>query len=720
MYRPLFLKREVLVFRQFQRKGYSLFACLGREVIISVLSVATLSASKAPNISDEVWRVDSTGHVREVMLSDVGVTGSRAPLATSQAARMVTVLSREDIAQAPVQSVNDLLKYAVGVDVRQRGALGSQTDVSIRGGTQEQITVLLNGINIGDPQTGHNTFDFPCQLEDIVRIEVLEGPAGRVYGTSSLVGAINVVTIDHSPLNINHSHKVNLEAGSYGYAKTSLVASLPKQGKIGGSISSSYARSDGYSHSRAGKLNTGYSGSKAFYQGAYDTSNLRVNWHFGLSDRGWGSGTFYATPRWQADEQYEHTTKLFAGIQADLSAGGVPSFSGDFQSPSFHLQPAIYWQQHRDRYEGYHNRPDLMPYNYNRCDVYGVKVDGYFDSPLGRTAIGAELRNEDLVSGNLGEPLFRRHHIGGTDRDYTLGINRTNISAHLEHNVLLRRLTVSAGFVAAKSSWSDMHMTLYPGIDISYKRSTSPSGGGWWGLFAGWNTSLRLPTFTEMYYKLQGYAADPHLKPEEMQAIEIGTQLATPHVEAKTTLFYHHGRNMIDWVMDTSVGDAAVWQSVNHTRINTTGLEVSLNAQFPIPKLSNCKSSNCQIAISYTYLSQDKHLSEGLVSQYALEYLRHKLVATIQAPLWRNLSGRLGVRWQDRVGTYTTFSGDLHPYRPYALMDARLSWSLPRFTLYAETNNLLNNRSYVDFGNVPQPGRWVVAGVTWRMGKMAR
>ena len=83
-----------------------------------------------------------------------------------------------------------------------------------------------------------------------------------------------------------------------------------------------------------------------------------------------------------------------------------------------------------------------------------------------------------------------------------------------------------------------------------------------------------------MYYKLQGYAADPHLKPEEMQALEVGAQLATPHVEAKTTLFHHHGRNMIDWVMDTSLGDAAVWQSVNHTRINTTGLEISLSTQF--------------------------------------------------------------------------------------------------------------------------------------------
>ena len=696
MYKPLFLKRDVLVFRQFQRKGWSLFACLGREVVISVLSVATLSSAKAEGISDEVWRVDSAGHVREVQLSDVGVTGSRSPLATSQAARMVTVLSREDIAQAPVQSVNDLLKYAVGVDVRQRGPLGSQTDVSIRGGTQEQIMVLLNGINIGDPQTGHNTLDLPVQLSEIVRVEVLEGPAGRVYGTSSLVGAINIVTRADSP------SELSLEAGSFGYAKAAFTASLNSQfSRLKTQISSSYARSDGYSRSQAGSLNTGYSGAKAFYQGGYDTSGLHVAWNFGLSDRGWGSGTFYATPRWQADDQYEHTTKLFALVQADTRQGPL------------HLQPAIYWQQHSDRYEGYRGRADIMPYNYNRCNVYGVKLNSYFDSPLGRTAIGAELRNEDLVSGNLGEPLFSTHHISGTGRDYTLGINRTNISAHLEHNVLLRRLTVSAGFVAAKSSWSTMNMTIYPGIDVSYRvpLTSHPSPFTSLKLFAGWNTSLRLPSFTEMYYKLQGYAADPHLKPEEMQAFEVGAQLTAPRMQAKGTVFHHRGRNMIDWVMDTTLGDAAVWQSVNHTHINTTGMEASLNAQVP---LSTSHPSPLAFHLSYTYLSQDKSLEEGFVSQYALEYLRHKLVATVQMPLWRNLSGRVGVRWQDRVGTYTTFEGDVRDYRPYALMDARLAWTARRYTLYAEVNNLLDNRSYVDYGNVPQPGAWVVAGATWR------
>ena len=135
---------------------------------------------------------------------------------------MVTVLDRADIQQAPVQSINDLLKYAVGVDVRQRGPIGAQADISIRGGTQEQIIILLNGINICDPQTGHNTMDLPVDLSEILRIEVLEGPAGRIYGTSSLVGAVNIVTRSPHPASPLGEEQVQLrmEGGSYGYAST--------------------------------------------------------------------------------------------------------------------------------------------------------------------------------------------------------------------------------------------------------------------------------------------------------------------------------------------------------------------------------------------------------------------------------------------------------------------------------------------------------------------
>ena len=680
MYKPTFrMKRQRLVFRHFGNKGYSLFSCLGREVVCSVLSVATLTYASAESVSTKPVVSDSTKTTtaKEMMLEEVCVTGSRAPLTKSQAARMVTVLDKKEIAQAPVQSINDLLKYALGVDVRQRGAIGAQTDVSVRGGTMDQIILLLNGINICDPQTGHNAMDLPVDLGDIVRIEVIEGPAGRIYGSSSLVGAINIVTSSRG------ESQFHAEGGSYGYAKAGIrYAFAPKLSPLSSSLSGSYTRSDGYSRSKAGKLNTDYSGAKGFYQGQYDDENLRLKWHLGISDKGWGSSTFYASPKWQADEQYEHTTKLYSAIQGETKRGLL------------HFAPSIYWNQNRDRYEGYRDQPQKMKYNYNRTNVYGVSLNTYFDWKAGRTAFGAEWRNEDLVSGNLGEPLSKTHHISGTDRDYTLGVNRTNISGHLEHNILLKNLTISAGLVAVKNTWNSPTVKVYPGVDVSYRPTPN------WTLHAAYNTSLRMPSFTEMYYKLQGYKADSHLKPEEMTAIEVGGSYTKGILSVSATAWYHHGRNMIDWIMDTSLGDEAVWQSVNHTKTNSIGYEIGTKwSMFNVP-----------CSISYSYINQDKESEANIVSQYVLEYLRHKLIANAQIPIIDKLTLGVNLRWQDRVGQYTDFDGKVNDYEPYALVDTRITWQEAKYKLYLEANNLLDT-SYHDYGLVEQPGRWIIAGI---------
>ena len=691
------MKRAVLVFRQFGNKGYSLFACLGREVVCSVLSVATLTYASAESVSTNPVVTDSAAMTtaREMVLEEVSVTGSRAPLTKSQAARMVTVLDRAEIAQAPVHSVNDLLKFAIGVDVRQRGPIGAQTDISIRGGTSEQIIILLNGINICDPQTGHNAMDLPVDLNDIVRIEVIEGPAGRIYGTSSLVGAINIVTRSQETGVRRQEITLHTEGGSYGYAniggRYSTDSRLPTPDSFHHSLSANYSRSDGWSRSKAGKLNTDFSGTKGFYQGQYEDETMRLNWHLGIADKGWGSSTFWASPKWQADEQYEHTTKWFSAIQGQTK-----------QSP-LHLSASLYWNQNRDRYEGYRGQAEKMKYNYNRTDVYGVSAGAYFDWQAGRTAFGAELRNEDLVSGNLGEPLSQTHHIKGTDRDYTLGVNRTNISGYLEHNILLDQVTISAGLVAVKNTWSNMNMTVYPGIDVSYRPTPH------WKLHASYNTSLRMPSFTEMYYKLQGYCADPHLKPEEMQAIEIGVNgdwyLRTgSRLTVNSAFWYHHGSNMIDWIMDTSKGSEAEWQSVNHTAINSIGFEAS--ASIHVPLFTHHYSL---FTISYAFIHQDKQQEANLVSQYALEYLRHKLVAKAQVQMTKRLSLGVNLRWQDRVGSYTDFDGMSHDYEPYALIDTRLTWTQTKWKAFLEANNLFDT-SYRDYGLVEQPGRWLIAG----------
>lgn len=73
-------------------------------------------------------------------------------------------MTREDIQRSAAQTINDVLKLATGVDVRQRGGFGVQTDISINGGTFDQIAIFLNGVNISNPQTGHNASDFLSHL----------------------------------------------------------------------------------------------------------------------------------------------------------------------------------------------------------------------------------------------------------------------------------------------------------------------------------------------------------------------------------------------------------------------------------------------------------------------------------------------------------------------------------------------------------------------------
>ena len=686
-YNVVFNKREALKFKQFSNKGYALFACLGKVVLVGVLSVATLTYAKADGVSTDTDKVDSTTWKinREVVLDGVEVTGSRAPLTIGQAARMVTVLDREQVAQAPVQSINDLVKYAAGVDVRQRAPLGAQTDISIRGGTSEQITVLLNGINICDPQTGHNTFDLPIDIHDIERIEVLEGPAGRVFGTSSLVGAINIVT----KMPVNSSADVHMAGGSYGYLEGGGRANY-QTGRWNNQLSGSYARSDGYSRSLLGNLNADYEGSKLFYQGQYANPHLRVNWHLGMRSKGWGSSTSYATPKWKADNQFEHTDKFFAAIRTELRSG------------DYHFLPSIYWNRFCDRYEGYRGQPDVMKYNYNRCDVYGLNLNSYFDWVAGRTAFGAEFRNEDLISGNLGEPLHTPVHIHGTDRDYILGLNRTNLSFHVEHNILLRQFTLSAGFIAVKNAWNEMPFKIYPGMDMSYRM------GDHWKVYASYNSSLRMPSFTELYYSVGGHKADKYLKPEELHAVEGGVKYFTNAITASASVFHHHSRNMIDWILDTSATDP-VWESVNHTKVNTLGFESAWTIR--LQELWRSQQFLQSFRMAYTYLDEDKQAGEHIQSQYSLEYLRHKFVASLQLHLFSYLDLGINYRFQDRVGNYTDLNGSVHDYQPYSLWDARLSWNHPHYTMFVEGNNLLD-KHYVDYGLVPQPGLWVNVGFT--------
>lgn len=605
---------------------------------------------------------------RNYQLEELVVSSSRVPIDLNRSARVVTVLDSIAIKASPAHTVNDLLKYAIGVDVRQRGGMGVQTDIGMRGGTSDQIAILINGINVCDPQTGHFALDLPMDKSDIERIEILEGPAGRIYGTSSLVGAINIIT--KKP--VKSSADVRLEGGSHGSFSGTARGAIAN-GKYSNSISFGYGRSDGYLRNSEGGLNSDFDAFKVFYQGRYDGSDADISWLAGLSDKAFGANTFYSV---KYDDQYEHTSKAYFAVQAETKG-------------RIHFKPSVYWMHSRDRFELFRGDESKVPFNYHRTDVYGLNLGSYFNWKLGKTAFGAEMRNEDVLSTTLGDSLNAPKHIQGTDREYSLGKNRTNISLYLEHNVLLRRLTFSGGVTAVKNTGSEMGFRLYPGADMSVRIGEN------WKAYASWNTSLRMPTFTELYYSVGGHKADKYLKPEEMTAYEAGLKYSRSWLSAQACVYMHRGRNMIDWIRDSSLGDEAVWTSVNHTRINAVGEEISFMVD--MPSLLGRNFFLKSLYLGWSHIDQDKNAGENIQSQYSLEYLRNKVVAKADM----NISGAVGVnlswRWQQRAGNYV----------PYSLVDARIGWR--QFFLNIE--NLLNHE-YSDFGGVPQPKLWVSAGVT--------
>ena len=127
-------------------------------------------------------------------IEEIVVTGRRFETSLMESGRNVQVLTRRQIERLPVQSFTELLQYIPGLDLRQRGAFGAQADLSLRGGGFDQTLLLLNGVKLNDPQTGHHNLNLGIDLAAIQQIEIIKGPAAARYGLNAFSGVINIIT----------------------------------------------------------------------------------------------------------------------------------------------------------------------------------------------------------------------------------------------------------------------------------------------------------------------------------------------------------------------------------------------------------------------------------------------------------------------------------------------------------------------------------------------
>ena len=652
---------RVITWKQYSHKGWSAFASLGRQIRIGVLTVGTLS-SVTPVQAETQSMAHQETEGDTLTLDEVQVTGTMAPLTRLQSARIVSVITRQDIEAAGVQSPNDLLKLASGVDVRQRGGFGIQTDISIDGGTFDQITLLLNGVNISNPQTGHLAADLPVSLEDIERIEILSGANSRVYGGSSFGGCINIVTRRDT---LNHAG-AGVEGGMYGTLQADGRLALT-YGRVSNRLSGGGGRSNG------GTQNSDWRRGQLYYQGDLHHEYLDLDWQFGYSRKAYGANTFYSAAY---PNQFERNERFLMSVGAETKG-------------RIHFRPSVYWVRSYDNFELVRN--EQFGENFHMNDTYGLRLTSHVNWKGGTTAVGAEVRNEGVLSTNLGRPLDSTAYVRVRSEEdilYNHRDNRTNVSFNLEHNLLLEHWTLSAGLIANMNTSVDHRFRLYPGVDLAYRPASH------WKLYASYSKGFRLPTFTDLYYKSPTLNGNTSLRPEVNHSIQLGTQYTRNGIHGMLRAFYNRGHNMIDWVMYHSDD---TYHSTSFELDN-----IGLQAEVRIDLMQLCKKDIIlrSLSVGYTYIHQHRRDDQIIYrSNYALEYLRHKLTATLDHKIVAQLTATWSLRWQDRMG----------PYQPYTTLDLKLQWTNRHWLAYVMGTNL-TNRHYVDFGSVPQPGIWMLAG----------
>ena len=688
------LKAERICWHQFTRKHDAIFRSLGKEMSIGVLSVATLlfatpdtaAAKMAINAESHDATDKSIEEIAEtdadslIMLEGTEVVASRAPIPADKAVRLVQVINRKEIEASSAQSVNDLLKLSAGVDVRQRGGFGIQTDIGVNGGNSDQLTVLLNGVNITNPHTGHLTVDLPVNVDDIERIEILEGGASRVYGSSAFSGAINIVTRSDKHNSVN----ANITAGSYGTWGGNANGTI---------ISNNFKNNVSVGHTESdGNCNNDFTKSNIYWQGAYNSTLLDVKTQAGFSTMNYGANTFYGTG---SKTQYEENRRVIASVQTEYKG-------------KVHVLPQVYWNRSLDHYVWTRSNPEAYQ-NFHQTNVYGANINAYTTWTLGKTAIGFEYRSENILSTRLGKEIQdgKSYKVPNHDEYYKYKDSRSNYGIYLEHDILLNNVSISLGVLANKNTSVDGGMKFYPGIDVSWQVAEGIKA------YASFNQSLRTPTFTDLYYDGPGLKGYANLKPEKSTDYSVGINYGGSLISAQLKGFYRKGTDMIDWVK--------VKGENIHTTANSDIDDIGAEALVRFNFANEYGNKSIVQSLTFSYCYNYKHrVNEEQAEQYVsqLQFLRHKFVASLNHRIVSKLTAQWDFQLKNRNGEFfNAITETEQKYGTFANLDLRFNWAEPKYDVYISLNNVLNHR-YYDIANVEQPGIWVMGGVKIRLAKL--
>lgn len=524
-------------------------------------------------------------------LDSVTLTGTRIDLPFKENSRTINIITSDVIKKSAAVNLADVLQQVAGVDIRRRGTGGSQADLYIRGGGFDQTLLLIDGIKMDDAQTGHHTMNAALPIEVIERIEIIKGPAARVFGQNAFNGAINIVT----KKNLKNSTSATVETGSFGQLNGNVTAGVELE-------NSSHIVHVGRMTSEGYRINTDYDNANYYLKSTFNKNAQAIEMTATFLERKFGAQNFYTTN--PTFNEYEET-------QNSLIAFGTT-----FRTSTLKIQPRVYWKRNQDIFLLRRDEPDFYR-NMHISDKIGVETNASYTSELGVTGFGVDLSKIYLRSNNLG------------DR------NRFMANAFLEHrfSLLDNKLDITPG--VALTYFSDFKFHAFPGLDVGYDITNN------FKVYGNIGYTYRVPTYTDLYYNDPVTTGNEDLEPEEAFAQELGLKYISPKLTASIAVFNRDADNLIDYVRTSVTED--VFTAQNITEVNTKGLEFDAAYNFNI---SNYKQT---LAFGYSYLDDNISDQNEELSRYSLNTLKHQYITRLSTQLFKNVSQNIVYKYAERT-----------------------------------------------------------------------
>lgn len=521
-----------------------------------------------------------------ITLKEVVVSSNRIAIPFEKTSRSIVLITSEDIKNTPADNIAELLQQIAGIDIRTRGVDGMQSDLYIRGGSFDQTLVLIDGVKMDDIQTGHHSMNAILPLEVVERIEIIKGPAARIFGQNAFTGAINIVTKDVA----NSQLDLGLNYGSYDNMK--VVGSWGQSFDTGGILTSfTYQSSDGY------RYNTDFDNYAAFIK-----SEVHGYQFLGtFTERKFGANGFYASPDYK--DQYEETQT------------SVIAVSKVFESEKTTITPRVYWKRNQDMYLFLRQDPEYFR-NLHISNNYGVEGNMELRSKAGKTGIGIDVSRDFLASNNLG------NH------------DRTSITGFLEHRFEFAqgRFDMTPGI--AVSYFSDFDTRAFPGLDMGFRLSEAVK------LYGNIGYTYRVPTFTDLYYNGPTTQGNPDLEPESALAEELGIKVNLNTFNFEVAFFNRNSDNLIDWTKE-NVDDK--WQTQNFSEVQTMGFDFNANYNFILGTQAQ------RINFGYSFINDEIKDVDVAFTRYSLNSIKHHVTAALVNRYSAVFSQEIAFRYVERT-----------------------------------------------------------------------